>query len=106
MAPLPAYSTTSTQPISSSCYYRGLVLSFAVFLVGGALTFAGLERDGEVQKRFKLSEIKREFAQQYSIGGAIGNVLIIFIFMRRKLRKLIKISYTFQTRNLKTSWRQ
>lgn len=68
MAPV---SYSSAQPRNCSCYYRGLVLSFAVLLVGGALTFAGLERDMEVQKRFKLSEIKREFAQQYSIGGAI-----------------------------------
>lgn len=40
-----------------------------MLLVGGALTFAALERDSEVQIRFRLSETRREFAKQFNIGG-------------------------------------
>lgn len=65
----------------SCCGYHFLVLAFVVILLAGALTFEALERDIEVQKRFHVSEIKREFAQKFNIGG----VLIRIDFLVRNL---------------------
>lgn len=52
--------------------YRLLVLSFVVFLCAGALTFARLERDLEVQTRHHLAETVsrlREFSIKHNIAG-------------------------------------
>lgn len=67
-------STTS----NNCCYYRCLVVTFVVILVSGALTFATLERDLEVQTRFKLSETKREFSKKFNISGLI---MEFFVFL-------------------------
>lgn len=56
-----------------------------MLLVGGALTFAALERDSEVQIRFRLSETRREFAKQFNIGGDNRDL----VFARSKINVLI-----------------
>lgn len=56
--------------------YRLLVLSFVVFLCAGALTFARLERDLEVQTRHHLAETLsrlREFSIKHKIAGDNNN---------------------------------